>query len=179
MLLPMFTLVCGPGCGLWRCLGPMLPRSVSGSATTTSSSVIITVIYRRPSAALGEFLNDLDRFISNSRPITRHIITGDLNRDQLGNQVNVEYSTVISAYDFHNIIGIPTHSCSTKQISLNFSSHSDIPSGTMKGFITDHLPTFMKLAYSEFTDGLGGSTRFDHNTEFVYYKKSHTYDGKC
>lgn len=104
----------------------------------------ITVLYRQPSAGLGDFLESLEEhlFASGNPP---HIILGDFNIDTSHTSCNHDYLNLISSFNFTNTITIPTRISPQKSsiidhILINFDV--DYSSGTVYTDISDHLPSF-------------------------------------
>ena len=111
-----------------------------------ASPIILTVIYRQPSAGVAEFLDDLERHISSSHA-SNHIIAGDINIDYLDNSSD-DYANLLATYCFYNTITIATHHFKPSNkwtcldhILTNFVSPT-VTSGTISADFSDHLPTF-------------------------------------
>ena len=112
-----------------------------------SPPIVLTVIYRQPSADVTEFLDDLEQLISITSFASTHIILGDINIDTL-NQSNDEYLNLLATYCFTNAITIPTHyfkpsnkwTC-IDHILMNLCEYT-ITSGTISSDFSDHLPSF-------------------------------------
>ena len=116
------------------------------------SPLRITVIYRQPSADLGDFLHDLERLTSTSSG--HHIITGDFNIDFLDDQASIDYKNILSPYAFQNVINIPTRISTSKSscldhILMSFSPHDIVKSGTIQCDLSDHLPTFVNISLAD------------------------------
>ena len=113
---------------------------------TDEKGLGITVIYRQPSSDMSTFLKSLERFLSSSN--SPHLIAGDLNIDIFNEQTGEKYLTLLSIYNFTNLINTSTHyskphnkwSC-IDHILTNFSP-PDVISGTIVSDFSDHFPTF-------------------------------------
>ena len=121
-------------------------HSVRVSFGDSSEPIVITSLYRQPSADVTLFLDDLEKFMSTSHA-SNYIIAGDFNIDFL-NDSNDDYPNLLAAYCFTNTITIPTHHFkpSNKWTCLDHIltniGVSTISSGTIYSDFSDHLPTF-------------------------------------
>lgn len=112
--------------------------------------IYVTTIYRTPSADIGGFLADLDNYLYSLSCLDNHIITGDINIDTLiPTSTSTSYSDIISQYNFHNLITIPTRIYESSRtcidhILVNFNN-SVIISGTLLKDTSDHFPVFANL----------------------------------
>ena len=111
------------------------------------SGLLVTTVYRQPSADIGTFLSDLQQYIhSTTVSQSNHILLGDINIDTCKTDaVSTNYLNILSSAHFINTIQIPTriNSC-LDHININFFDKF-ITSGTVCTSIADHLPTFLKI----------------------------------
>ena len=121
-----------------------------------ASSYKITLLYRQPSAEVGEFLESLEEhlFTTGNNP---HIILGDINIDTSSSDTRIsnDYISLIHSFNFINTITVPTRISEQKSsildhILINFDS--TYISGAIYTDISDHLPSFIVLNPSSFPD---------------------------
>jgi hypothetical protein len=120
-----------------------------------ASSYKLTLLYRQPSAEVGEFLESLEEhlFASGNEP---HIILGDINIDTSSSDTHTQnYLNLINSFNYTNVITVPTRispqkSSTLDHILINFDSHYS--SGTIYTDISDHLPSFILLKSSSPSD---------------------------
>lgn len=110
-------------------------------------SVYLTTVYRTGASDLGMFLDSLNTYLHHLGHLP-HILTGDVNIDMFKAESD-PYTDIFSAFNYQNIISIPTRICSSTQtcidhILINFDTH-EIDCGTVTCSITDHLPVFAVL----------------------------------